>query len=76
MGRLRYPAGMPLAGSSSAAISAACHPLENDGEASLKKVQWGAVSHGVGAAGGEEAVGHCSFSSFPVEFPRAGALYA
>ncbi|KAL2837950.1 hypothetical protein BJY01DRAFT_251181 [Aspergillus pseudoustus] len=35
--------GMPLAGSCSVAISAACHPPEDDSEASLKAVMWGEV---------------------------------
>lgn len=36
--------GMPLAGSCSAAISAACHPPEADVNASLKRVMWGVVA--------------------------------
>ncbi|RZK27656.1 MAG: hypothetical protein EOO61_23135 [Hymenobacter sp.] len=71
----RFKAGMPLASSCSAAISAACHPPEGDIDAQLLPVQWGAVSHGV--CGGEaEAVGQCSFSSWPVEMPIPGRLYA
>ena len=39
----RYPSsGLPLAGSCSAVISAACHPPLGDDGASLKKVMWGA----------------------------------
>ena len=39
----RYPSnGLPLAGSCSAVISAACHPPLGDGRASCKKVMWGA----------------------------------
>ncbi|KAL4884465.1 hypothetical protein BJY04DRAFT_215432 [Aspergillus karnatakaensis] len=34
---------MPLAGSCSAAISSACHPPEDDTDASLKAVMWGKV---------------------------------
>ena len=48
----RFPAtSMPLAGSCSAAISAACHPPPNDHEAHLKKVQWGVcgIDSGEGA---------------------------
>ncbi|KAF2827095.1 hypothetical protein CC86DRAFT_292029 [Ophiobolus disseminans] len=76
MGRLKYPAGMPMAGSLSAAISAACHPSEEDIDAHLRPVQWGAVSHGLEFSGGNEPVGHCSFSSLPVELPITGRLYA
>ncbi|KAL0263645.1 hypothetical protein SLS55_002626 [Diplodia seriata] len=39
----RYPAGMPLASSCSATISAACHPPEDDVDASVLPVQWGVV---------------------------------
>ncbi|KAL3490613.1 hypothetical protein BJX62DRAFT_225746 [Aspergillus germanicus] len=39
---------MPLAGTCSAALSAACHPPENDSEASLKAVMWGEVSRDEG----------------------------
>lgn len=77
MARLRYPAGMPIAGSCSAAISAACHPPPKDVDASILPVQWGAVSHGgPGEASGRAAVGHCTFTSVPVEFPIEGRLYA
>jgi hypothetical protein len=73
--RRRFKAGMPLASSCSAAISAACHPPEEDVDAQLLPVQWGAVSHGV-EDGEAEVVGHCSFSSWPVEMPIPKRLYA
>ncbi|KAH7071546.1 hypothetical protein BKA63DRAFT_535404 [Paraphoma chrysanthemicola] len=75
MARFRYKGGMPLASSCSAAISAACHPPEGDVDAHLLPVQWGAVKHGSGE-GDEEGVGHCSFSSWPVEVPIAGRVFA
>jgi hypothetical protein len=75
VGRIKYPRGMPLAGSCSAAISAACHPPKEDVDASLKPVQWGAVDHGSGEIDGEDAAGHCTFTSFPVEPPIEGRLY-
>ncbi|KAF1847379.1 uncharacterized protein K460DRAFT_276280, partial [Cucurbitaria berberidis CBS 394.84] len=74
IGYRRYPAGMPLASSCSAAISAACHT--NEPGASLLPVQWGAVTHGERDENGEELVGHCSFSRLPVELPIPGRLYA
>jgi len=37
------PEGMPLASTCSAAISAACHRPEEDREAHLLPVQWGAI---------------------------------
>jgi hypothetical protein len=73
--RRRYKTGMPLASSCSAAISAACHPPEGGVDAQFLPVQWGAVSHGV-REGEAEVVGHCSFSSWPVEIPMPGRLYA
>ncbi|KAJ4318189.1 hypothetical protein N0V94_004555 [Neodidymelliopsis sp. IMI 364377] len=76
IGRFRYAAGMPVAGSCSAAISAACHPLPEDTDASVLPVQWGAVSHGDRSGEGAAAVGHCTFSSLPVEQPIRGRFYA
>ncbi|ORX96964.1 hypothetical protein BCR34DRAFT_642675, partial [Clohesyomyces aquaticus] len=35
----QYPAGMPIASSCSAAISAACHPPPRDADASLSPIQ-------------------------------------
>lgn len=61
--------GMPLAGSCSAAISAACHRPEDDLDAPIKPVMWGVVSS-------ESGVGHCCFTSFEVSPPIPGELYA
>ncbi|KAH7411965.1 hypothetical protein DE146DRAFT_751110 [Phaeosphaeria sp. MPI-PUGE-AT-0046c] len=70
-GRMPYKQGMPLAGSSSMAISAACHPGNIDGAtSSAKKVQWGVVSVD------EDGIGHCSFSTNVVTSPIKGNLYA
>ena len=67
----RYKPGMPLAGSCSAAISAACHvPEEEDVHASEKPVLWGVVSVKEGG------VGHCSFTSLKAETPVEGESYA
>lgn len=66
----RYEKGMPLSGSSSAAISAACHPPEDDIDASLLPVMWGDVNNE------DSAVGHCCFTSFEVLPPVEGNLYA
>jgi hypothetical protein len=76
MGRIKYPTGMPLVGNCSAAISAACHRPPEDMDASLLTVQWGAVTHGEATSGDYEPVGHCTFTSLPVEYPREGQLYA
>lgn len=71
-GLRRYPAGMSLVGSCGAAISAARHRPEGDANASLKPVMWGVVSNESTVDG----VGHCSFTSFDVDEPRKGRLYA
>ena len=55
----RWHRGMPLAGSCSAAISAACHRPEEDVDAAVKPVMWGVVSS-------KNGVGHCCFTSFEV----------
>lgn len=62
--------GMPLVGSCSAAISAACHPPKEDVNAAYLPVLWGAVD-----VKGEE-VGHCCFTSFDVSPPVKGRAYA
>ncbi|RAR13599.1 carboxypeptidase s1 [Stemphylium lycopersici] len=46
IGRFRFPPGMPLASSNSAAISAACHRPAEDVDASVLPVKWGAITHG------------------------------
>ena len=66
---------MPLAGSCSAAISAACHPPKADVNASLKRVMWGVVAE-EGFNSSDKRVGHCSFTSFDVETPIVGKQYA
>lgn len=72
-GLRRYNSGMPLAGSCSAAISAACHVTnDEDGSTTVEKaVRWGAVERK-----SEEDVGHCSFTARQAEAPVKGQLYA
>lgn len=65
----KYKEGMPLAGSCSAAISAACHRPKEDVDAALLPVLWGAVST-------EGPIGHCCFTSFEVSPPVKGKPYA
>ena len=67
--------GMPLAGSCSAAISAACHPPKADVHTSSKRVMWGVVAEESSIHLGK-SVGHCSFTTFEVEAPIVGKLYA
>lgn len=52
-----YPPGMPLIGSCSAAISAACQRPSEDKEAHLLPVQWGVIT----LAG--ERPARCSFTT-------------
>ena len=65
----KYRQGMPLAGNCSAAISAACHQPEEDVDAALLPVSWGALST-------NDPIGHCCFTSFDVSPPVEGELYA
>ena len=66
----RLDSQMPLVGSCSLAISAACHRPPVDNEASLLPVQWGARSHET-----KKGPGHCCFTSFGVESPIEGQRY-
>jgi hypothetical protein len=69
-----YQRGMPLVGSCSLAISAACHPdqdREDKGTLlSEQKLQWGVVSTT------EDGIGHCAFSSKEVTRIIKGRTYA
>lgn len=65
----RSRSDMPLAGSCSAAISAACHGPANDTDAAKGSLIWGAVQT-------EGDVGHCCFTTFQVEKPAVGRFYA
>ncbi|EHY56089.1 hypothetical protein HRR83_006539 [Exophiala dermatitidis] len=68
-----YNPMMPLAGSCSAAISAACHQPDWDDNAAVKAVQWGVVPDTIV---GPHAVGHCSFTSGIVSPIQDGQKYA
>jgi hypothetical protein len=63
--------GIPIVGSNSFTISAACHPPEEGKDAAFKRLAWGAVSHQEG-----DLPGHCCLTSLEVEKPRCGNLYA
>ena len=69
-GSRKYQTGMPLAGSCSAAISAACYRLSNDPDVALLPVMWGAVE-----SKDEDTIGHCCFSSLDVSPPIEGDVY-
>jgi len=68
MGLRRYRGGMPLAGSCSAAISAACHAENGEPEVALVGVKWGVTSIQFG-------IGHCALSGRYVSPPITWRLY-
>ena len=67
----RYKVVMPVAGSCSIVISAACHKAEREETPHLKKVMWGVLKDDDG-----EGYGHCAFTLKLVQPPVAGRLYA
>jgi hypothetical protein len=73
-GYIPYKRGIPLAGSCSLVISAACHPEEQldakDTVLSQRKLQWGVASTG------DDGVGHCAFSSEEIRPLQKGRVYA
>ncbi|KAI8722701.1 hypothetical protein NCS52_00414600 [Fusarium sp. LHS14.1] len=71
---LRFVGTMPMVGTCSAAISAACHHDDGQEEVSLKPVKWGAVF--VPETEGQDWVGHCCFTSSLVKRPKPGLFYA
>ena len=63
----RYEAGIPLVGSCSAAIAAACHPSDAEPEDLVEQpLQWGVV------ATSEDGIAHCALSSQWVTAPVEG----
>lgn len=62
MGLRRYNGGIPLAGSCSAALSAACHPTPDEQDVALGPVKWGVVNISQG-------LGHCALSGRYVSPP-------
>ena len=66
----RYHSGLPLAGSCSLAISAACHRPADDPDAAKLPLMWGEVETD------DTEVGHCCFSSKEVKTPVVHRLYA
>lgn len=72
LGAQRLKPGMPLAGSCSVAISAACHVPE--GASELESLMWGVIPKHPNGEGSR--VGHCSFANEFLERPVSGGLYA
>ncbi|GAB7366491.1 hypothetical protein MBLNU230_g8284t1 [Neophaeotheca triangularis] len=73
LGFRKFASTMPVAGSCSFAIAAACHPPANDPDAAFLPVQWGVVKQDETA---EDEVGHCSFTSKEVSELVPGRKYA
>jgi hypothetical protein len=67
----RLKTGMPVVGSCSAAIAAACHlpDEEYDGDSSIAKLQWGETGNRL------HEIRHCAFSHIPVQRPVEGKYY-
>ncbi|KAJ4183654.1 hypothetical protein NW755_009688, partial [Fusarium falciforme] len=76
-GYRRLPTAMPVVGSCSLGIAAACHGLggaERTDE-TLVPLRWGAMTHPEEGSAFDES-GHCGFSGDYVDEPRVGAKYA
>ena len=87
MGCRRFKSGMPVAGSCSLAIAAACHSsyVEKDDDisdgdddseklgAEYQPLKWGVETLIPGEI--EAEIGHCTFSSREVEMPQNGTVY-
>ena len=77
LGLKRFYSTMPITGSCSAAISAACHPPKADVDAAFKIVRWGVVENcDMKTESKDQNVGHCCFTSMGVTRPVQGNLYA
>lgn len=74
-GIFKYPKGLPLGGTNSAVISAACH-LRYEVEHREENVTEKPLKWGVTIQGDRNNTGHCCYSSGDVEVPRVGHLYA
>ena len=68
--------GIPVAGSCSAAISAACHPPAWDKDAYLKEVMWGVPKEREGQRRRKGGVQHACFTSGEVDEVKEEMLYA
>ena len=67
----QYKGSMPLPGSNSVLISAACIRPENDDQGHLHKVKWGEIMDTE-----NEGVGHCSFTSEKLLDLKEGRPYS
>ncbi|KAJ5969588.1 hypothetical protein N7501_005836 [Penicillium viridicatum] len=82
LGLRRLKSNAPLAGSCSAAISAACHaPTHEDLDTAIRsKLKWGQTTGlsvgSIDSEGDETQKGHCSFTSLDTVNPTLTRLYA
>ena len=67
--------GMPVLGTCSLAISAACHPPRGDEDAGLKKLMYGVVGKSEDDDAGQSGPEHVTFTSFDVEPLQRLKLY-
>lgn len=72
VGCRRFNSAIPLVGSCSSAISAACHQLPEEEDAALKPLKWGEVP----GRFSNDGPPHCAFSSKDVKPPTPGTAYA
>ncbi|KAL6364354.1 hypothetical protein LRP88_02274 [Fusarium phalaenopsidis] len=74
-GYRRLPTAMPVVGSCSLGIAAACHGLgdADRSDEALVPLIWGAMTHPDEVSGN---TGHCGFSSNDVDQPYEGGLYS
>ncbi|KAL4972308.1 hypothetical protein BDW66DRAFT_164259 [Aspergillus desertorum] len=78
-GARRFRSGMPVAGSCSLAIAAACHSVVQTGKGKhglgieYRRLKWGVESYLAESGPGE--IGHCAFSASKVNPPEDGMLY-
>jgi hypothetical protein len=75
IGRRRFASAMPVAGSCSMAIAAACHGVpgkaRSEESAWEERLMWGVME----ATEEHEGVGHCGFSSLQMGRPQPGHIY-
>jgi hypothetical protein len=76
VGMRRFASAMPVAGSCSMAIAAACHAVPDkttrEEAAGEQKLMWGVMDS---TEEDEDTIGHCGFSSLDVDSPQLGHLY-
>ena len=67
----KFSSPMPVVGSASVAIAAACHRPKDDVDAAYLPVSWGEVKQSE-----FDQVGHCTFTSQDTRYLVAGRMYA